>query len=96
MGHPPARYDGEPDRIAFGKAQRDRVSRVGQARWRIPPHRTDPFETLQRSFHGHLPELLSIKEARMSASPFGFFRGFVGAQWELPGAMARIDKGLAL
>jgi uncharacterized protein (DUF2252 family) len=77
MRQPPARYDGETDRIAFGKAERNRASRVEQARWKAPAHRADPREILLRSFHGHLPELRSIKEARMTASPFGFFRGAV-------------------
>jgi uncharacterized protein (DUF2252 family) len=77
MRHPPARHDREADRIAFGKVRRDRASRVGQARWKVPARRVDPVETLKRSRGGHLPELLPIKEARMSASPFGFFRGAV-------------------
>ncbi len=77
MTHPPARYEHEADRIAFGKARRERASRAGQARWKLPARRTDPAETLASSFEGHVPHLLPIKEARMSASPFGFFRGAV-------------------
>ena len=77
MRRSPARFDSEEDRIAFGKAQRERASRVGQARWEAPPRRVDPVEALTRSFKGRVAELLPIKEARMSASPFGFFRGAV-------------------
>jgi uncharacterized protein (DUF2252 family) len=77
MRRPPARFEREADRIAFGRARRDRASRAGQARWTPPARRADPVETLARSFEGRLPELLPVKEARMSASPFGFFRGAV-------------------
>jgi uncharacterized protein (DUF2252 family) len=77
MRRPPARFDREADRIAFGKARRERASRVGQAVWKVGPRRADPCETLTRSFEGRLIELLPIKEARMCASPFGFFRGAV-------------------
>src|ERR1700686_1927553 len=77
MRRSPARFDSEADRIAFGKGQRERASRAGQARWEASPRRVDPVKALARSFKGRLPELLPIKEARMSASPFGFFRGAV-------------------
>jgi uncharacterized protein (DUF2252 family) len=77
MRRPPDRFDREANRIAFGKVQRERASRAGQARWKAQPRRADPFETLVRSFKGRLPDLLPIKETRMSASPFGFFRGAV-------------------
>lgn len=77
MRRPPDRFEREANRIAFGKAQRERATRAGQARWKISLRRTDPATTIERAFKGRLPELLPIKEARMSASPFGFFRGAV-------------------
>lgn len=73
----PARFDRMEERVAYGKAQRERATRVSQARWRAPRSRADVAETLRRSSAGRLPELLPIKEARMCASPFGFFRGAV-------------------
>jgi uncharacterized protein (DUF2252 family) len=77
MQGPPARFEREAERLAYGRAQRQRATRAGQASWPAPARRADPVETLARSFAGRLRKLLPVKEARMSASPFGFFRGAV-------------------
>jgi len=63
------------ERIAAGKALRDRVSRKSQGRWKPASDRPDPVELLKHSDKGRLPELLPIRYGRMSQSPFGFFRG---------------------
>jgi uncharacterized protein (DUF2252 family) len=63
------------ERIAAGKALRDRVSRKSQGKWKPPANRPDPVELLKRADETRLPELLPIRYGRMSQSPFGFFRG---------------------
>ncbi len=42
-----------------------------------PKRRQDPLKLLDRSMRGRLPALFALKRERMSASPFGFFRGAV-------------------
>ncbi len=62
-------------RIAQGKALRERVSRSSQAQWKPAPNRPDPIELLKHSDRGRLESLLPIRYGRMRQSPFGFFRG---------------------
>jgi uncharacterized protein (DUF2252 family) len=63
------------ERIAGGKALRERVPRTSQAQWQPPPGRPDRIELLKHSDRGRLAELLPIRYARMRQSPFAFFRG---------------------
>jgi uncharacterized protein (DUF2252 family) len=63
------------ERMAAGKALRDRVSRKSQEKWNPASDRPDPVELLKRTDVGRLPELLPIRYGRMSQSPFAFFRG---------------------
>jgi len=63
------------ERIAAGKALRNRASRKAQGKWTPPPNRPDPIEHLKHADKGRLPELLPIRYGRMSLSPFSFFRG---------------------
>ena len=63
------------ERIAAGKALRDRVSRKSQGKWNPPSNRPDPVELLKTADVGRLPELLPIRYGRMNQSPFAFFRG---------------------
>jgi uncharacterized protein (DUF2252 family) len=63
------------ERMAAGKALRDRVSRKSQEKWNPASDRPDPIELLKRTDNGRLPELLPIRYGRMSQSPFAFFRG---------------------
>jgi uncharacterized protein (DUF2252 family) len=63
------------ERIADGKALRERVPRASQAQWNPPPGRPDPVELLQRADRGRVAELLPIRYGRMRQSPFAFFRG---------------------
>jgi uncharacterized protein (DUF2252 family) len=62
-------------RMAGGKALREKVPRTSHAKWKPAPNRPDPIELLKESDRGRLPELLPIRYARMRCSPFGFFRG---------------------
>lgn len=62
-------------RMAAGRALREKVPRTSHAKWKPTPNRPDPIELLKESDRGRLPELIPIRYARMRRSPFGFFRG---------------------
>jgi uncharacterized protein (DUF2252 family) len=63
------------ERIAEGKAVRERVPRAAHGKWKAPANRPDPVAILKESDHGRLPELLPMRYGRMIQSPFAFFRG---------------------
>ncbi len=64
-------------RIEIGKRQRNEISRTAHGRLHLKKRPFDPIRLLLSSVDGRIPELLQIKYARMSASPFAFFRGAV-------------------
>jgi uncharacterized protein (DUF2252 family) len=64
------------DRYAAGQRLRARLPRQSQADWTLrDASARDRFAPLRQAERGRLPELLSEKNERMSASPFAFFRG---------------------
>jgi len=63
------------ERIAKGKALREKALRQAQAEWKPPADRPDPVDTLIESSKGRLEELLPIRYGRMMATPFTFYRG---------------------
>jgi uncharacterized protein (DUF2252 family) len=63
------------ERLAAGKALRDRVPRKDHAAWEPRPKRRDPIDVLEESNHGRLRELVPIRYGRMLKSPFTFLRG---------------------
>jgi uncharacterized protein (DUF2252 family) len=63
------------ERANKGRLLRDTVPRASQAGWRPPADRKDPVELLIKSNEGRIPTLIPIRFARMSASPFAFYRG---------------------
>jgi len=63
------------ERFANGKEHRKKLRRVDQGEWKPTKNRPDPVELILASVRGRLRDLIPIKMARMSASPFGFFRG---------------------
>lgn len=65
------------DGVRFGEAQRKACSRAELAAWDAKLRREDPLKILGRAMRGRLPALLKLKDERMRASPFGFFRGAV-------------------
>src|SRR5271167_1082454 len=72
------------ERLAAGKALRERVPRTSHAKWVLPSGRPDPIELLKHSDRGRLPELLPIRYGRMQQSPFAFFRGSAAVMaWDL-------------
>jgi uncharacterized protein (DUF2252 family) len=63
------------ERMAAGKALREKVPRSSQANWTPGANRPDPVEVLKSTEKGRLAELLPIRYGRMKESPFGFYRG---------------------
>lgn len=63
------------ERMAAGKALREKVPRTSHGQWKIPPNRLDPIELLKRTDQGRLADLLPIRYGRMRQSPFAFLRG---------------------
>ncbi len=63
------------DRMAIGKALRDRCSRKSQAEWKPPAKRADPIDLLIENCRGRIEDLIPIRYGRMLANPFAFYRG---------------------
>jgi uncharacterized protein (DUF2252 family) len=66
------------ERLAAGKALRDRVPRASHAEWKPSKKRRDPIDILEASNKDRLPQLVPIRYGRMLASPFTFLRGSAG------------------
>jgi hypothetical protein len=67
------------ERLAKGKALRQRAPRSAHAHWEPGPDRPDPVALLESSSQGRVPELIPIRYGRMLPSPFMFFRGSAAA-----------------
>lgn len=63
------------DRIARGRALRERQPRANHAVWSPAANRRDPVEILIEQGASRLPGLLPLRYSRMKVSPFAFFRG---------------------
>ena len=63
------------DRIADGKALREKFPRIEQGEYTPATNRIDPISILEEQAKNRLPELVPIRYARMLASPFSFLRG---------------------
>jgi uncharacterized protein (DUF2252 family) len=63
------------ERVAIGKALRERCPRNLQAEWQAPAKRADPIELLIENSRGRVEDLIPIRYGRMLASPFAFYRG---------------------
>ena len=61
------------ERLAAGRALRDRVPRAAHAEWKLAGR--DPIGILEKSNEGRVPHLVPIRFARMLQSPFTFLRG---------------------
>lgn len=72
------------ERMAEGKALRERVPRRAHGVWKAAANRPDPIELLKRTDEGRVPELLPIRYGRMQRSPFAFLRGAAAVMaWDL-------------
>jgi uncharacterized protein (DUF2252 family) len=63
------------ERMAAGKALREKYPRSSQAKWTPAANRPDPVDVLKSTEKGRLPQLLPIRYGRMKESPFGYYRG---------------------
>ncbi len=63
------------ERVARGRAARTEVPRTLHGGWQPSPARLSPVDVLQRQATTRLAELIPIRHARMTASPFAFYRG---------------------
>ena len=61
--------------IDCGKAARKQVKRRSHSACPAAAERADPLEILARQDAERVPELIALRHARMSASPFTFLRG---------------------
>ncbi|MFN7730964.1 MAG: DUF2252 domain-containing protein [Pirellula sp.] len=66
------------ERIAAGRALRERVPRESHAGWKPPADRRDPIAILKESNVGRMPELVPIRYGRMLPNAFAFLRGSAG------------------
>src|SRR6185295_19001589 len=63
------------ERAARGRAARAASPRSAHAEWSTGPDRRSPVAILQQQAETRVPELVPIRHARMTASPFAFYRG---------------------
>lgn len=70
-----AGFHSRSERLAAGKALRERVPRESHAVSIRPRKARDPVAILEASSRGRIPELVPIRYGRMARSPFTFLRG---------------------
>ncbi len=63
------------ERLALGKAMRDRTSRKSQSDWNPPKERPDPIDLVIENNLGRVENLIPIRYGRMASNPFAFYRG---------------------
>ena len=62
-------------RYAVGKALRTKTPPTSHGEWASASDRPDPISLLEESNCTRVPELVPIRNGRMSLSPFSFLRG---------------------
>src|ERR1700684_2606000 len=72
-----SRYPTREDRRQAGRDARSKVSRIAQAEWNPAARKHNLVEVILAAEKGRVPNLLPIKHARMSLTPFSFYRGAV-------------------
>jgi hypothetical protein len=63
------------ERVSRGRAARAVAPRSCHAVWTTGPARSNPVDLLEEQAKTRVPELVPIRHARMSISPFTYFRG---------------------
>jgi len=63
------------ERLAAGKALRDKCPREAHAEYKPSKNRRDAVEMVLASEKGRMPELLPLRHGRMVQSAFTFYRG---------------------
>jgi uncharacterized protein (DUF2252 family) len=73
--HPQTECLSVTERLAAGKALRQKVKRSDHASYHPPDRRQDPIAILEAQAQTRLPDLVPLRYARMLTSPFAFLRG---------------------
>jgi uncharacterized protein (DUF2252 family) len=68
-------HPGADERVAIGKAARERVPRSAHRGWTPAPNRPDPVATIEAEDADRDQDLVPVRHGRMVASPFTFYRG---------------------
>ena len=63
------------ERLAAGKALREKCPRTSHATWKRPANRPDPVELVLAAERGRHTKLLPLRHGRMVRSAFTFYRG---------------------
>jgi uncharacterized protein (DUF2252 family) len=63
------------ERVEIGRVARSQVPRSSHRLWEAPEGRPDPVALLEQQNETRVPWLVPLRHARMSVSPFTFFRG---------------------
>jgi uncharacterized protein (DUF2252 family) len=63
------------ERLAAGKALREKTPRSSHAGWQPAAERADPIAVLEEQATSRVPELVPIRYGRMALSAFAFYRG---------------------
>ena len=63
------------ERLAMGKALREKCPRDAHAAWKPPHNRPEPVRLVLKADAGRLPDLIPLRHGRMVQSPFTFYRG---------------------
>ena len=63
------------ERVAAGKAARQRAPRSSHGEWEPAVERPDPVDVLERQAADRVAELVPLRYGRMLVSPFTFYRG---------------------
>jgi uncharacterized protein (DUF2252 family) len=65
------------ERFVLGQECRKRMRRLEHRVWKAKDRRENPLALLEASTKGRVPELVTLKNELMTASPFAYFRGAV-------------------
>jgi hypothetical protein len=66
------------ERVAVGKALRDKIRRKQHGVWKADKARSNPIDLLRKLDIGRMKKLVPIRYGRMLQSPFAFYRGAAG------------------
>ena len=64
-----------PERVAVGRAARERVSRASLGQWDPATRGHDALATVLAQNAARVPALVPVRMARMSVSPWTYYRG---------------------
>ncbi len=63
------------ERLAAGRALREKIKRGELGRWRPKSNRPNPIDLIEEAHSGRLERLIPVRVGRMAVSPYAFLRG---------------------